>query len=151
MRPSDSSFLGNDYSLFGSKGVTMRDISQGQIGNCWWMASCIAVAEYPGRIEKVFLNRGKSSAGAYSLQLWALNAPITITVDDTLPVTPSTLKSGYTTMYAYIGDDNSIWGAVMEKAFAKFHGNYARIVGGDSVDGISTLNGSPYKRLWHFG
>ena len=37
----------------------------------------------------------------------------------------------------------------MEKAFAKFHGNYARIVGGDSVDGISTLNGSPHDRIWH--
>ena len=110
------------------------------------MASCIAVAEYKGRIEKVFLNRGKSAAGVYALQFWALNVPITITVDDYLPVT-----SRNRTLYAVIGEDNSIWGAIMEKAFAKFHGNYARIVGGDSVDGISTLNGSPYERLWHYG
>ena len=55
----------------------------------------------------------------------------------------------FDTLYASIGPDRSIWGAIMEKAFAKFHGNYARIVGGDSVDGISTLNGSPYERIWH--
>jgi hypothetical protein len=50
------------------------------------MASCIAVAEEPGRIEKVFLNRGASEAGVYSLQLYLLNVPITVTVDDRLPL-----------------------------------------------------------------
>ena len=94
------------------------------------MASCIAVAEYPGRIEKVFLNKGKSAAGVYSVQFYALNVPITITVDDYLPVTK--LEDGeFSTPYARIGKDGSIWGAIMEKAFAKFHGNYARIVAGD--------------------
>jgi hypothetical protein len=36
----------------------------------------------------------------------------------------------------------------MEKAFAKFHGNYARTVAGDPVMGVATLNGSPYERYW---
>ena len=67
MRPSDPNFLGSNFTLFGDEGVTMKDISQGQIGNCWWMASCIAVAEYPNRIEQVFLNRGASANGVYSL------------------------------------------------------------------------------------
>ena len=126
----------------------MHDIRQGQIGNCWWMAACIAVAEYPGRIEKVFLNQGASDSGVYSLQLYALGAPITITVDDTLP-TRDWGGGNIDTLYAYIGPDMSIWGAIMEKAFAKYHGNYARIVGGDVVDGINTLNNSPYERNWH--
>jgi hypothetical protein len=37
----------------------------------------------------------------------------------------------------------------MEKAFAKFHGNYARTVAGDPVAGVATLNGSPYERFWN--
>ena len=64
------------------------------------MASCIAVAEYPGRIEKVFLNKGKSAAGVYSVQFYALNVPITITVDDYLPVDTNNEKS---TWFASIG------------------------------------------------
>ena len=147
-RPSEISWLAGGYSLFGTDGVTMQDIQQGQIGNCWWMAACIAVAEYPGRIEKVFLNQGASDSGVYSLQLYALGAPITITVDDTLP-TRDWGGGNIDTLYAYIGPDMSIWGAIMEKAFAKYHGNYARIVGGDVVDGINTLNNSPYERNWH--
>ena len=75
---------------------------------------------------------------------------MTVTVDDFLPVTYRYWNGSFDTLYAYVGTDGSIWGAIMEKAFAKFHGNYARIVGGDSVDGISTLNGSPYERIWHF-
>ena len=112
------------------------------------MAACIAVAEYPGRVEDVFFNKGASEAGVYALQFYALGAPITITVDDQLPL------AGYSdgsirTLYAKIGPDKSIWGSIMEKAFSKFIGNYARTVGGFSVDAINTLTGSPYETLWH--
>ena len=50
------------------------------------MASCLALAEFPGRVENVFLNKGKSEAGVYGVQLWALNVPLTIIVDDVLPM-----------------------------------------------------------------
>jgi len=110
------------------------------------MASCIALAEFPGRVEDVFLNRGKSEAGVYGLQFWALNVPVTILVDDVLPLNKNSPSN---TLYAKLGEDGSVWGAVMEKAFAKFHGTYARIAGGDSADGISTLNGSPYDHQRH--
>ena len=75
------------------------------------------------------------------MQFWALNAPITITVDDYLPVTQYYYGGRFETIYAYIGDDASIWGSVMEKAFSKFNGNYARIVGGDAVDGDYGIGG----------
>jgi calpain-15 len=115
------------------------------------MGACIAVAEQPGVIENIFLNRGVSEAGAYALQFYALNVPITITVDDRLPVTNygNSINPYYRTLYAYIGDDNSIWGSIMEKAWGKFNGNYARLVGGDTVDGIMTLTGAPYEKYSH--
>ena len=112
------------------------------------MAACIAIAEYPGRVEEIFLNKGASGAGVYALQFWALGAPITITVDDQLPVTENS-DGSISTLYAHIGPDKSIWGSIMEKAFAKYHGNYARTVGGWSVDAINTLTGSPSEELYH--
>jgi len=46
----DSRFGEEDYSLFGSTGISPHDIGQGSIGNCWLMHGMAAVAEKPGRI-----------------------------------------------------------------------------------------------------
>ena len=81
------------------------------------------------------------------MQLWALNVPITIMVDDWVPLRE--WGRDYTTWFAKISDDGAIWPAIMEKAFAKFHGNWSRIISGDSIAGISALNGSPSKKLRH--
>jgi hypothetical protein len=43
-----------------------------------------------------------------------------------------------------------MWGTIIEKAFAKFNGNYARIEGGNVTNGISALNGSPYDTYYHW-
>ena len=40
----------DDFTLFGKDGVTEWDVKQGLIGNCWWMAGCIAVSQNPSRI-----------------------------------------------------------------------------------------------------
>jgi hypothetical protein len=37
----------------------------------------------------------------------------------------------------------------MEKAFAKLHGNYEHIIGGIMSLGVSALNGSPFRDLYH--
>lgn len=102
-----------------------------------------AIAEYPGRIEKSFLNKTISKSGVYGIKMYVMGTPMTITIDDYLPVLDNNRL-----LYAGIGDDKSLWSALMEKAFAKLHGNYARTVAGDPVDGVSTLNGSPYTRFW---
>ena len=73
-----------------------------------------------------------------------MNVPITIVVDDYLPLN----VDGDDTFFASVGDDGSFWGLIVEKAFAKFHGNYARTESGDPRDGVSTLNGSPSQLFW---
>ena len=131
-------------SLFGDEHIRPEDIRQGEIGNCWFLSSITALAEYPGRIESTFLNKELSAAGVYGVQMYALGVPVTVMVDDYLPLA----SGGSRTRYSKVGTDGALWGPIMEKAFAKFHGNYARIVAGDPVAGVSTMNGSPYERLW---
>ena len=65
-----SAFAGK--SLFGTTGIRPADIRQGSIGNCWFMAAASAVAEYPGRMEKVFLNNVNevSSIGVYAVNFF---------------------------------------------------------------------------------
>jgi hypothetical protein len=140
-RISDGGYFKDSYSLFGSEYIRPEDIRQGEIGNCWFLSSITALAEYPGRIESTFLNKELSAAGVYGIQMYALGVPVTVMVDDYLPLVGA---SGSRTRYSHVGTDGSLWGPIMEKAFAKFHGNYARIVAGDPVAGVSTMNGSPY-------
>ena len=42
------------------------------------------------------------------------------------------------------GDDGSLWGAILEKAFSKFWGNYARTEGGWMEMAVRTMLGAPY-------
>ena len=88
------------------------------------------------------MNKKKSANGVYAVQLWALNVPITIVVDDYIALYEEDNYSG--PAFAQAGADGSLWGPIIEKAFAKFHGNYARLDPGDPTDGVSSLNGSPF-------
>jgi len=36
-----------------------------------------------------------------------------------------------------------MWGPLLEKAFAKYHGNYSHTVGGNSSVAITNLQGGP--------
>jgi hypothetical protein len=51
---------------------------------------------------------------------------------------------GFEHLYAHIGDDGSIWGAILEKAWAKVKGSYAASYeGGLMTNGIRALTGAP--------
>ena len=73
-------------TLWGSAGITVDDVRQGVLGNCWYKAATSAIAEVPGRLEKIFHNKTLNSAGIYALDFWALGVPHTVVVDDYLPL-----------------------------------------------------------------
>ena len=87
---------------------------------------------------------GSSNAGIYAVKFYPLGVPIHVTVDDQMPC--------YTAIpllqFAKVGEDGALWPVIMEKAFAKLHGNYSRIAGGISSAGISYLNGSPHENAY---
>ena len=58
--------------------------------------------------------------GIYAVNFYTLGVPHTVIVDDYLPLK----KSNDKTIYAKVAADGAIWGPILEKAFAKHHGNY---------------------------
>ena len=52
-------------------------------------------------------------------------------------------------MYAKPGGDKSIYGPILEKAFAKYHGNYEHIIGGNPGTAVKTLYGAPWSQFEH--
>ena len=148
-RRASEIYTGEQYSLFGETGISVRDVNQGWIGNCWFMSSASALAEVPGRIERMFLNTDNkvNEHGIYGVNFYTLGIKHTVLVDDYIP-TDSDYDYGQT-LFAHLGDDNSIWSLILEKAFAKYHGNYEHIVGGWPVVATRTLSGAPFDTMWH--
>ena len=68
-------------------------------------------------------------------------------VDDLLPLRENNGESE--TLFAGIGPDSALWVPILEKAFAKYQGNYAHIVGGDPRWAVRTLTGAPYDMDSH--
>jgi len=145
---------------------------QGALGDCWFMSAASAIAELPGRMEEVFLNQiddnSLNKAGVYAMNLYTLGVPHTVVVDDYLPLMPIRSKPKPSnddplkkkaetevqpeqkrTLFAKAGSDGSLWGAFLEKAFAKHHGNFKHIEGGDPRKAVGTLYGSPYATYTH--
>ena len=54
--------------------------------------------------------------------------PITITIDDRVPNKKD--KKG-SVMFAKIGRDGAVWGPLLEKALAKYHGTYEPLWAGN--------------------
>jgi hypothetical protein len=55
------------------------------------------------------------------MTLYALGVPHTVVVDDYVPVYS---HDNTDTIYGNLSPDNSMWGAIYEKAMAKYFGNY---------------------------
>lgn len=140
-----------DVTLFGHKGIEPTDMTQGYIGNCWFISGVSAMAEYPGRVEKLFVNTTNSELskrGIYGINIYTLGLPQTIIVDDYLPLRRGD-DGSYKALYARISDDRAIFGPIIEKAFAKRYGNYEHIIAGFPTDAIRVLTGSPMETIYH--
>ena len=108
------------------------------------MSVASGLAEVPGRVEDMFLNPDSAlnEAGIYAVNLYALGIPHTVIVDDYLPLKHHTDWDGNKKHYSSFGrvsKDGAMWIHILEKAFAKFHGNYEHIVGGNAIHSTRTL------------
>ena len=141
--------LGGGRTLFG-KGISPDDINQGQVGNCWFMAAASSVAEMPGRLEKTFLNTETklNEAGIYAVNLYTLGVPHTVIVDDYV-ARVDWGDAQLADFFAMTGVDKSMWGVLLEKAYAKSVGNYWHLHGGVIKYGVRTLTGAPHENHIH--
>ena len=64
-------------TLFGKDGVKIEDLLLRFIGDSWYVSAISALAEYPGRIEKLFLNNRNevSRTGIYGVNIYTLGMP----------------------------------------------------------------------------
>ena len=138
-RPSE--FMKNPQ-LF-NKGIDPNDINQGLLGDCWFLASIASLAENPALIQRLFITKKYNIQGLYQLKICKNGEWVKVTIDDYFPWYPN----GGPMFTQGTGDE--IWVLLLEKAYAKLHGNYWEIKGGQTYHGMSDLSGCP-SVSWYF-
>lgn len=138
-----SDFLKHGKIELFQDGIKASDIHQGSLGNCWFMAAVAAIAEFPDLVEDIFCaNKTSNELGVYELTCFKDGQRTTVIVDDLFPCSLDT----ECTKYAHaVG--NELWVILLEKAWAKLHGSYERLVGGRPEDAIMDLIGAPGERF----
>lgn len=104
--------------------ISPDDISQGALGNCYFLSALSSLAEFQQNIENRFETKEVNSAGIYLLTLYVNGVLTPIIVDDWIPVTRNN-KPAFSSTH-----DEELWVILLEKAWAKLHKTYARTEGG---------------------
>jgi hypothetical protein len=124
--------------LFASTGPSEDDIHQGLVGDCFFLAVLSGTAKNdPNRIRQSVVDLGD---GTFAVQFQDYGTSF-IRVDADLPVYSYTTS----TYYEHLGTQNSIWAAIMEKAFAARQvggGQYSFLNGGEISSSLMMLGGS---------
>ena len=74
-------------------------------------------------IWSMFDQKKMNAAGAYSLRMYDMGVPVSIVLDDFLPINPS----WGTNTFAWTDADLELWPLLVEKAYSKLNGDYNSI------------------------
>ncbi|KAL8365694.1 hypothetical protein RB595_004478 [Gaeumannomyces hyphopodioides] len=151
-----------DNPRFTVDGYSASDIKQGRNGNCWWLAAVATIAHRKDLIDRVCVARDEE-VGVYGFVFQRDGDFIPVLVDDNLFLQFSDYN-GYSGDYDPTGrlerdhrsrhqtgsealyfasceDKNETWLPLLEKAYAKIHGDYEAIEGGWSGEGVEDMTG----------
>lgn len=163
-----------DKPQFYIDGPTANDVRQGRDGDCWLMAALCTLSNKKGLIEKLCVERDER-VGVYGFVFYRDGEWVSEIVDDFLFLTKSDYDDGYLERVLlddlerrnpeeayrriYQSNSNSLyfaqcqhpqetWLPLLEKAYAKAHGDYAAIEGGFGGEGIEDLTGGVTSELF---
>ncbi|XP_074642195.1 calpain-B-like [Tubulanus polymorphus] len=143
LRPKDITGAHQTARLL-SEGVSRDDIMQGSVGDCWFLSACAAVSQKPKFMQKIIPYDqplcGKDYNGVVHFRFWRFGKWMDVFIDDRLPT-----KHGHL-IFAHCLNPAEFWIALLEKAYAKLHGCYEAIEGGQTMDALVDLTGGLAER-----
>ncbi|KAL9062478.1 MAG: hypothetical protein Q9157_008888, partial [Trypethelium eluteriae] len=164
-----------DDPEFYIEGATASDIRQGNDGDCWFLSALSTVSSVKDLIHRVCVARDEK-VGVYGFVFHRDGEWFSEIIDDKLFLTkpdfddlPPEQQNEWNTQYrkdpedeyrkafqrgssalyfAQCNDRNETWLPLLEKAYAKAHGDYAVIDGGWSGEAVEDLTGGVTTELY---
>jgi len=150
------------WGLWGSSGFPQfDDITQGQLGDCYYLAGIAAIAATrPELLKRKTFNSTEEANSKMIFQLVFMvdGRETMVAVDEMVPMirhprhpthpadfffaTTKNLKEGN-----YNVKDHAVWPIVLEKGFAKIFGSYLAIRGGMGYDTLKAMTQAPVYAL----
>jgi len=120
------------------------DLCQGAIGDCWLVAALACASEFPDLVRRMFVTREYNPRGKYKVRIYdpIKKVFVRVTVDDRIPCKKGTKKPRFMNP-----NGNELWAIIIEKAYAKYVGSYAKLDGGFTLWGWHTMTGDNVFRL----
>ena len=114
-----------DYDVF-HNGATCDDIIQGSLGDCYFLSVLGSLCKYPKLIERLFHSTKKSKNHQYGVNFYINGNWKMILLDDYFPA----INNNFTKFVFGYSATKELWVPLIEKAWAKINGCYARVTGG---------------------
>ncbi|KAJ6621556.1 hypothetical protein B0H10DRAFT_2017786 [Mycena sp. CBHHK59/15] len=145
-------------------GASSNDIVQGAIGDCWFVSALATMSTCPGLVEKFCVARDET-VGVYGFVFFRDMRWVSIVIDDLLFTSipkyeelsyaeqqlyhndkeryNRSARTGTKSLYfARSGTEGETWVPLIEKAYAKLHGDYSSLSGGEACEAIEDLTGA---------
>jgi hypothetical protein len=151
-----------DDPSFTIDGFSTSDVQQGSNGDCWWIAAVATLCSMPGLMDKICVARD-AECGVYGFVFYRDGEWISSIVDDSLYLRSRDYdadfddydptgekerkwKERYQTgsealYFAKCQSANETWLPLLEKAYAKVHGDYDAIAGGNPGEAVEDMTG----------
>jgi hypothetical protein len=128
----------DDQPLFADAGPTADDIAQGALGDCWLLATLSSIADVsPDTIRNMVVGLGD---GSFAVRIEDSGSEVYVRVDADLPTSYGSLT------YAELGQQDSIWVPILEKAWAFYRADdsdYASLAGGWMSEVYTAVGADP--------
>jgi len=121
--------------------IQPSDILQGELGDCYFLSTLSAMAEFPQRIQKLFETSEYEPSGCYKVKIMDMGVWKEYVLDDyfpchadgTIAFSGPKVEKGAT----------ELWVVLLEKAWAKRFGCYLDIEAGFTNECLTDLTGAP--------
>ena len=108
---------------------------EGAAEDCWFLSSISALAEKRSLVDRIINSTENSTVaaqegGIYKFRFYRMGEWHDVIIDDQIPL-----------QYSARPKNGELWVPLLEKAYAKFFGNYQNIFGGDPIWALFNLTG----------